>query len=70
MDANHVQRLRADLAAFLDDLLYDRLGNVARRRWAEVYVLGAELYLPEECGSNRLEGAGVKTDIEFFLSSK
>src|SRR4051812_22104532 len=40
MDANQLTRLRADLAAFLDALMPDRLGNVTRRRWAEVYVRG------------------------------
>ena len=40
MDAKQLQRLRADLAAFLDDLMPDRLGNVTRRRWAEVYLRG------------------------------
>src|SRR5215831_9747915 len=40
MDAKQLQRLRADLAAFLDELMPDRLGNVARRHWAEVYLRG------------------------------
>jgi SRSO17 transposase len=40
MDASQLTRLRADLAAFLDGLMPDRLGNVTRRRWAEVYVRG------------------------------
>src|SRR5262245_16953264 len=40
MDAKPLIRLRADLAAFLDELMPDRLGNVSRRRWAEVYVRG------------------------------
>src|SRR5262245_38614466 len=40
MDAKQLQRLRADLAAFLDDLTPDHLGNAARRRWAEVYLRG------------------------------
>ena len=40
MDAKQLQRLRADLAAFLDELMPDRLGNVVRRRWAEVYLRG------------------------------
>jgi len=40
MDAKQLQRLRADLAAFLDDLMPDRLGNLTRRRWAEVYFRG------------------------------
>jgi SRSO17 transposase len=40
MDTKQLQRLRADLAAFLDDLMPDRLGNAARRRWAEVYLRG------------------------------
>ena len=40
MDAKQLQRLRADLAAFVDDLMPDRLGNVTRRRWAEVYLRG------------------------------
>src|SRR5262245_53296628 len=40
MNAKHLQRLRADLAAYLDDLMPDRLGNATRRRWAEVYLRG------------------------------
>src|SRR6516162_696555 len=40
MNAKQLQRLRADLAAFLDDLMPDRLGNLTRRRWAEVYFRG------------------------------
>src|SRR4051812_47336759 len=40
MNAKQLQRLRANLAAFLDDLMPDRLGNAARRRWAEVYLRG------------------------------
>jgi SRSO17 transposase len=40
MDAKTLQQLRTDLAAFLDDLMPDRLGNAARRRWAEVYLRG------------------------------
>src|SRR5262245_37395725 len=40
MDAQHLQRLRADLAAFIDDQVPDRLGNLSRRRWAEVYLRG------------------------------
>jgi SRSO17 transposase len=40
MNAKHLQRLRADLATFLDDLMPDRLGNATRRRWAEVYLRG------------------------------
>jgi SRSO17 transposase len=40
MNTKQVQRLRADLTAFLDGLLPDRLGNVTRRRWAEVYLRG------------------------------
>ena len=40
MDAKQLQRLRSDLADFLDDLAPDRLGNVTRRRWAEVYLRG------------------------------
>jgi SRSO17 transposase len=40
MDAKQLHRLRADLAAFLDHLMPDRLGNAARRRWAEVYLRG------------------------------
>jgi len=40
MDAKQLQRLRADLAAFLDGLMPDRLGNVTRRRWAEAYLRG------------------------------
>jgi SRSO17 transposase len=40
MDAKQLQRLRADLATFLDELMPDRLGNVTRRRWAEVYFRG------------------------------
>lgn len=40
MDAKQLQRLRTDLAAFLDGLMPDLLGNVTRRRWAEVYLRG------------------------------
>jgi len=40
MNAKHLQRLRTNLATFLDDLLPDRLGNVARRRCAELYLRG------------------------------
>src|SRR5262245_13241469 len=40
MDTKQLQRLRADLSTFLDELTPDRLGNVARRRWAEVYLRG------------------------------
>jgi SRSO17 transposase len=40
MDAKQLHRLRADLTAFLDDLMPDRLGNAVRRRWAEVYLRG------------------------------
>src|SRR5262245_24898025 len=40
MDANQLRRLRSDLAGFLEDLTPDRLGNAARRRWAEVYLRG------------------------------
>jgi SRSO17 transposase len=40
MDAKRLQRLRTDLATFLDQLLPDRLGNSTRRRWAEVYLRG------------------------------
>jgi SRSO17 transposase len=40
MDAKQLTRLRADLAAFLDELMPDRLGNVTRRRWAETYLRG------------------------------
>jgi len=40
MNAKQLQRLRADLAAFLNDLMPDRLGNATRRRWAEVYLRG------------------------------
>src|SRR6476660_8455804 len=40
MNTKQLQRLRADLAAFLDELMPDRLGNVTRRRWAEVYLRG------------------------------
>jgi SRSO17 transposase len=40
MEAKPLTRLRADLAVFLDELLPDRLGNVTRRRWAEVYLRG------------------------------
>ena len=40
MDAKQLTRLRADLAAFLDELMPDRLGNVTRRRWAEAYLRG------------------------------
>src|SRR4051812_32058227 len=38
MDAKKLTRLRAELAAYLDDLMPDRLGNKRRRLWAEVYV--------------------------------
>jgi SRSO17 transposase len=40
MNAKQLGRLRAELAAFLDDLMPDRLGNATRRRWAEVYLRG------------------------------
>src|SRR3954451_10447376 len=40
MDAKKLTRLRAELAAYLDDLMPDRLGNKRRRLWAEVYVRG------------------------------
>ena len=40
MDAKQLTRLRTDLAAFLDEIMPDRLGNVTRRRWAEVYLRG------------------------------
>jgi SRSO17 transposase len=40
MNAKQLQRLRADLSAFLDDLMPDRLGNLTRRGWAEVYLRG------------------------------
>jgi SRSO17 transposase len=40
MDAKQLQRLRADLATFVDDLMPDRLGNLTRRGWAEVYLRG------------------------------
>src|SRR6516225_8337798 len=84
MDAKQLQRLRADLAAFLDELMPDRLGNVVRQysgtlgkvgncqvavtlQYAteqEVFALDAELYLPEEWGSDRgrLDAAGAPRD--------
>src|SRR5262245_15683527 len=40
MNAKQLQQLRTDLAAFLDDVMPDRLGNATRRRWAEVYLRG------------------------------
>src|SRR5262249_46228073 len=40
MDAKLLQRLRAHVAAFLVDLVADQLGNIARRRWAEVSLRG------------------------------
>jgi len=40
MDALRLQKLRAEVAGYLDDLLPGRLGNVRRRRWAEAYVRG------------------------------
>src|SRR4051812_49863890 len=40
MDAKQLQRLRSDLADFLDDLPPARLGNAPRRRWAEAYLRG------------------------------
>lgn len=40
MDAKRLQRLRTDLATFLDELLPERLGNLTRRHWAEVYLRG------------------------------
>jgi SRSO17 transposase len=40
MDAKRLQRLRTDLATFLDELLPNRLGHSTRRRWAEVYLRG------------------------------
>jgi SRSO17 transposase len=40
MDTKQLQRLRADLAAFLDELMPDRLGNLTRRHWAGVYLRG------------------------------
>src|SRR5262249_6709507 len=38
MDTKQLQRLRTELAAFLDESMPDRLGHVTRRRWAEVYL--------------------------------
>jgi SRSO17 transposase len=40
MDTKQLYRLHAELTAFLDELMPDRLGNVTRRRWAEVYLRG------------------------------
>jgi SRSO17 transposase len=40
MDVQRLQKLQAELGAFLDELMPDRLGNSRRRRWAEVYVRG------------------------------
>jgi SRSO17 transposase len=40
MDTKQLHRLRADLSAFLDDAMPDRLGHVTRRHWAEVYLRG------------------------------
>src|SRR5437764_4666277 len=40
MDAKRLQRLRTDLAAFLNTLAPDQFGNRTRRRWAEVYLRG------------------------------
>jgi SRSO17 transposase len=40
MDTKQLTWLRVDLAAFLDELMPDRLGNVTRRHWAEVYLRG------------------------------
>jgi len=40
VNATQLQRLRADLGAFLDDLMPERLGNATRRRWAEAYRRG------------------------------
>jgi SRSO17 transposase len=39
MDAKRLQRLRAELARYLDDVLPD-LGRKGRRDWAELYVRG------------------------------
>ncbi len=40
MDAKRLQRLRTELAQFVDRLLPDNLGNRTRRRWAEVFLRG------------------------------
>jgi SRSO17 transposase len=40
MDAKRLQKLRAELGAYLNELMPDQLGNRRRRRWAEVYVRG------------------------------
>jgi SRSO17 transposase len=40
MDAKRLQRLRADLTTYLDALAPDQLGNLTRRRWAEIYLRG------------------------------
>jgi SRSO17 transposase len=40
MDAKRLQRLRADLTAYLDSLAPDHFGNRTRRCWAEVYLRG------------------------------
>src|SRR5215471_5952683 len=39
MDAKQLQRLRLDLARYLDDVLPD-LGRQGRRSWAELYLRG------------------------------
>src|SRR3954462_5262573 len=39
MDAKQLQRLRLDLARYLDDVLPD-LGRQGRRPWAELYLRG------------------------------
>src|SRR3954453_18848625 len=48
MHAKQLHRLRADLAAFLDDLMPDRLGHATRRRWAEVSPRGLLLDGPRK----------------------
>jgi SRSO17 transposase len=40
MDAKRLQKLRAELGSYLDELMPDQLGNRRRRHWAEVYVRG------------------------------
>src|SRR5215469_388520 len=40
MDARQLNKLRAELGSYLDELMPDQLGNRRRRRWAEVYVRG------------------------------
>src|SRR6478735_9084505 len=48
MEAKQLRRLRADLAAFVDELMPDHLGNRARGRWATVYLRGLLLDGPRK----------------------